>query len=197
MHEFVPIIAEPEARVGNCYVNVEQKVARSGGALVYGWAVWLGDFVCEGEHHAVWENENEDLIDITPNQIGANQVLFIPDNRYLYDNKLIGNIRINIGDNPVVDHFILLSEMKDFLVNTATRLDDERMEFPNKVIQNMYNHYDSLRNNALIYLKEQGKFGSLCYCGSSKTYSICHGKDLAKSIESDKNAVVKFNSQYR
>ncbi len=191
-HEFVSNIPDSEATVGNCYFNVEKKIVKDGGALVYGWAVWLGNFICEGEHHAVWEDECGNLVDITPHQIEVNTVFFIPDDRYVYKNRYIGNIRINIGNNPVVDHFILLSEMKDFLLTIATRIDDEKISFPNRVIHNMYSHHNNRVSNILLYLKEQGKLGTACYCGSTKVYSKCHGKGVFAAIEADKKAVAKF-----
>jgi hypothetical protein len=191
-HEIISVIPEPTAKPENCYINVGDKVARDGGALVYGWAVWLGDFICEGEHHAVWEDDNGNLIDITPHRTDVNKLLFIPDDRFSYEGKYISNIRVGIADNPLIDHFILLSEMKDYLMQFATRIDEEKINF-NTYTGNMYNHYNTLHGNVELYLRDGGKFGSPCYCKSLKPYSKCHGKHLLSAIEVDKKNIEKIN----
>lgn len=184
-HEFVPVVPELEAKVGNCYVNVAHKVAKDGGNLVYGWAVWLGEFICEGEHHAVWEDQNGNLIDVTPHQVEADEVFFISDDRYTYKDTQIANIRVNVGNNPLVDHFILLSEMREFIKNQGVRVDDGYL-FYNDYQKGLKTKYENLCTNVLIYLRAGGKLGSLCYCNSVKTYINCCGKGLQAKIEADK-----------
>lgn len=191
-HEIIPVRPDPAAIPGNCYYNVQDKVTRNGGSLVYGWAVWLSDFICEGEHHAVWEDADGNLVDITPPRIPLNEMLFIPDDRFSYEGKHIANIRSSVVENPLVDHIILFAGMKDFLLKFATRKDNEQHHF-NTFTGNVYNHYDTLFNNALLFFREGGKLGSACYCGSLKPYSNCHGKNLLASIEKVKDTVVKMN----
>ncbi|PSL29024.1 SEC-C domain-containing protein [Chitinophaga ginsengisoli] len=191
-HEIVPIKPDPAATPGNCYFNVQDKVAKDGGNLVYGWAVWLSDFICEGEHHAVWEDEDGNLVDVTPPRVPIDKLLFIPDDRFAYEGKHIGSIRSSIVDNPLVDHIILLAEMKDYLLRFATRVGNEQHHF-NTFNGNIYTHYDTLFNNAVLFFREGGKLGSPCYCGSLKPYSQCHGKNLPASIEKVKDTVVKMD----
>lgn len=192
IHEIVPVVPDPEAIAGKCYSNVADRVSKDGGNLVYGWAVWLSDFICEGEHYAVWEDRDGNLTDITPNRAKATQLLFIPDDRYIYEGVHIGNIRVSVGDNPLTEHLILLSDMKDYVLRYATRVDDENINF-NTYTGNMYNHYNALRDNLQLYLENGGKMGTPCYCGSSKPYSKCHGKDLKAAIAIDKKNVTKVN----
>ncbi|MCF6407208.1 hypothetical protein L3C95_30205 [Chitinophaga filiformis] len=192
-HEIVPVKPDPAATLGNSYFNVQEKVARDGGNLVYGWAVWLSDFICEGEHYAVWEDQEGNLIDITPPRVPLEKLLFIPDDRFIYEGKHIGSIRSSVVDNPLVDHIILLAGMKDYLLGFATRVGNEQHHFSSTFIGNVYNHYDSLFNNAVLFYSEGGKLGSVCYCGSMKPYSQCHGKNLPASMEKVKDTVVKMN----
>jgi len=192
MHEIVPIVPEADAKPGSSYNNVKNKVARDGGNIVYGWAVSSGDFICEGEHYAVWEDNDGNLTDITPHQPEADNLLFIPDDRYSYEGKHIAGIRVSAGDNPLIAHLILLSDMKDFLLQFATRVDDENINF-NTYTGNMYNHYNALRENVLLYLADGGKMGTPCYCKSLRPYSKCHGKNLVKAIDIDKKNVKKVN----
>ena len=191
-HEIIPVKPDPAATPGNSYFNVQEKVAKDGGNLVYGWAVWLSDFICEGEHYAVWEDEDGNLVDITPPRVPLDKLLFIPDDRFTYEGKHIANIRSSVIDNLLVDHIILLADMKDYLLQFATRVGDGQHHF-STFTGNVYNHYDALFNNALLFFREGGKLGSACYCGSLKPYSQCHGKNLPATIEKVKDTVVKMN----
>jgi hypothetical protein len=192
VHEIIAVQPDPAAKPGNSYTNVQEKVAKQGGNMIYGWAVWLDDFICEAEHYAVWEDEDGTLIDITPRQPHADKLLFVPDDRYTYEGKYISSMRVGTDSNPLVAHLILLSEMTAFIRQFATRIDDENINF-NTYTGNMYKHYDALRENLRLYLKEGGKMGTPCYCKSSKPYSKCHGKDLLTTIAIDKTNVVKVN----
>lgn len=191
-HEIISAAPDPDAIKGSSYVNVQQKVDRQGGNLVYGWAVWQDVFICEGRHYAVWEDEDGNLTDITPHHSASAQLLFVPDDRLVYDGQYIASIRISVVNNPLAEHLILLSEMKDFLLQFATHLDDDKINF-NTFTGNMYTHYDTLRENVSLYLEEGGKLGSPSYCKSLKPYSQCHGKNLLAAIEVDRKNVVKMN----
>lgn len=191
-HEIIPVQPAPEAKTGKSFANVQNKITKDGGNLVEGWAVWLGDFICEGEQHAVWEDNDGNLTDITPPRVALDKIMFIPDDRSTSDDKHIRHIRVNITNNPLVDHAIMLSEMKEELLRYGTQVDDDNINF-NTYTGNMYNHYDTLANNVMLFLTEGGKFGSPCYCKSSKPYSQCHGKNLVEAIAVDRKNAAKVN----
>ncbi|SFE63405.1 hypothetical protein SAMN05518672_108182 [Chitinophaga sp. CF118] len=191
-YEIVLIKPDPTTTPGNCYFNVQDKVAKDGGKLVYGWAIWLSDIICEGEHHAVWEDEDGNLVDITPPRIPIDKILFVPDDRFMYEGKHIGSIRNSVVDNPLAEHIILFAGMKDFLLKFATRVGNEEHHF-STFTGNIYNHYDTLFNNALLFFRAGAKLGSTCYCGSLKSYSQCHGKNLLASMEKVKDTVIKMD----
>lgn len=47
----------PAAQEGvlDCFVNVEKRIAESGGSVQYGWRIWeWSNTMIEGEFHAVW-----------------------------------------------------------------------------------------------------------------------------------------------
>lgn len=48
----------------DCFVNVEQAIAKSGGRAIYGWAIWqeLGVYI-EAEFHCVWENDAGEMLE--------------------------------------------------------------------------------------------------------------------------------------
>ncbi|MBW8683584.1 SEC-C domain-containing protein [Chitinophaga rhizophila] len=191
-HEIIKVAPEPAAKPGNSYDNVQKKIASDGGSIVYGWAISSDEFTCGAEHYAVWEDRDGNLTDITPHHPAVDQLIFIPDDRYPYEGKHIAGIRMSTGANPLADHLILLSDMKDYILKYATRLDDERINF-NTYTGNMFNHYNALLENVQLFIQEGGKLGSPCYCGSGKPYSKCHGKDLAAAIAIDKKNVAKVN----
>jgi hypothetical protein len=90
--------ARPEARMmmidrdvplgeyGRCARNVQRVVDARGGAAVYGWSVWEGEYMVECEGHVVWRPaEHNVFINVTPMRGGsAYSGLFLPDgNVYL------------------------------------------------------------------------------------------------------------------
>ncbi|MCW2351767.1 hypothetical protein [Sphingobium sp. B12D2B] len=69
-----------------CFDNVSRKIARSGGSVAYGWAIWhIPDLYYEAEHHAVWRNKSGNLIDVSPQLEGRKRLLFLPDEAAVYD----------------------------------------------------------------------------------------------------------------
>ncbi len=180
-------------RVGSAYeyeiIPVQPGYVKKEGRIVRGWAVWLSEFICEAAPAAAWENENGDLIYVATPLASVTQMLFIPDDNITPDEK---HIRVSTSNNPLVDHLIALADLKDFLVQYGTVLEDGKVNF-NTYTGNVYNHYDALFNNLLLFLSEGKKIGAKCYCGSMKPYSQCHGRNLPAAIEEDKKAVKKFN----
>jgi hypothetical protein len=85
-----------------CFANVERKVRKSGGSIVYGWAIWhLPSFYYEAEHHAVWRNKFGNLIDVSPQFGGRRRILFLPDESAVYDPMMPRqNILAPAGSSP-------------------------------------------------------------------------------------------------
>lgn len=71
--------------LGECWYNCIEHFLANGGQVVYGWLLWeLSDGASVwyiAQHHAVWRDINDKLMDLTPNAIGAEVVMFMPDNR--------------------------------------------------------------------------------------------------------------------
>jgi hypothetical protein len=90
---------EPSASPNECYANCIAKAQRDGGKVVVGWrrdrAIQDGpDLVVTLTHHAVWENPDGELFDITPSIakpngveviIKPNIVDFMPDPSATFD----------------------------------------------------------------------------------------------------------------
>lgn len=171
--EIVPVKIELYSRQLQCYSNVKQKVENDGGKIHYGWRIHQTNLLCEAEHHAVWEDKNEDLLDITPNENNDKEILFVSDNNYTYDGKDVGNIRINATNNFIVDDFILVCETIDKLYSFGERKDELEILLANPIIE-FINEYNELKNVLLNFINNNANKFSNCLCGNSKTYKNCH-----------------------
>jgi hypothetical protein len=90
---------EPSARPNECYANCNAKAERDGGKVIVGWrrdrAIQDGpDLIASLAHHAVWENPDGEMFDITPSIakpngvetiIKPNFVDFMPDPSATFD----------------------------------------------------------------------------------------------------------------
>jgi hypothetical protein len=182
-HESVFIDVTPEdwADVSECYPNVQRKVTESGGRMVLGWQVWKTPYLIEGEMHAVWENPEGDLVDITPKDPAVPRILFIEDENLLYDGVQVNNVRINTTQNNMVDDFISICDAIYLFDNKGERayqyeLDLTEQEKGDKIkllkLKDMAAslvHYGQTRNSA-------------CACGSPESWSSCHGKNLSVTL---------------
>lgn len=182
--EQVPVIVESYAKPHNCYLNVEEKIKRDGGKVHYGWTIYQSDILCEAERHAVWENEDGDLIDITPRKIDFKQIMFVPDNDFIYNGQLVDNIRINLTVNPIVDDFIIVCENLEKLYTFGQRVDDEQLDIPAPVGKLIY-EYENLKAAYFTYIRSGGRPNSKCLCGGKKNYNNCHGQTLKQNINAD------------
>ncbi|OGY26240.1 MAG: hypothetical protein A2Z24_01660 [Candidatus Woykebacteria bacterium RBG_16_44_10] len=75
---FVVVKPHPLAITYNCYDNVERVVEKEGGEAVVGWAIYEDPLAFQFIHHLIWVDPSGNLVDVTPNEICREQVLFIP-----------------------------------------------------------------------------------------------------------------------
>lgn len=182
--EIVPVMIEEYSIPLSCYSNVEKKVLEDGGSIHYGWNIHENGSIYEAEHHAVWENEQGDLIDITPNQLNKAEILFVSDNKFVDNGQSLDNVRINITRNVIVDDFILIAEFIFKLYNFGKRIDDlQFLISPN--INRMILEYEMLKGQLDLLIKSGVTEMSKCYCGSRKSYKNCHHQLLKNSISTD------------
>src|SRR5216683_1794535 len=93
------------AKLLDCFMNVQTKVDSEGGTIQYGWALWQpSGFFLAAEHHAVYEPKaGPPWIDITPHNSDATCILFLPDEKAVYDaNRRQDNIRSNLVNDERV-----------------------------------------------------------------------------------------------
>lgn len=110
--EFVPCRPDPAAEPHMCFLNVETACAQRGGSSLFGWVIWIWDrtFI-EAEHHAVWCQGGQ-LIDVTPNACGAQQIAFVRDPDAVPDRRLRlrrDNVRQPLRADSLVRQYLELS----------------------------------------------------------------------------------------
>lgn len=183
--EWVIFKAESGYEELDCFVNVKKKMEKDGGKIVYGWTIWEHKYFIEAEFHAVWQDDNEDLIDLTPKSNSAQKILFLPDDRIRYDGKQIKNFRLNTSGNPLVNDLITVCDAYFKIVNTGKlafehgNITDQLSHAQNEKIT----YLDLAKNIVLSLLQEDGSVDDLCKCSSGKKFKNCHGKDLKKKFK--------------
>lgn len=106
------------ATVSFCFENVQRKVAKSGGSLAHGWAIWhMPSLYFEAEHHAVWRNKAGNLIDVSPQMGGRRRMLFLPDEDAVHDPmRPRQNIMFPDGDSPLAHEIAALGNSRHSLL---------------------------------------------------------------------------------
>jgi len=183
--EFVEFKTEPNYIELDCFINVKKKVEQDGGKILYGWTIWEHKYFIEAEFHAVWENDDEDLIDITPKSNHATIILFVPDDRVNYDGRQIKNIRLNTSKNPLVNDLIIICDAY-FKITNSGPLAYEHGDITSLLSQEQNDDIAFLnlaKNITLSLLQEDKTIDDLCMCDSDKKFKNCHGKDLGKRFK--------------
>lgn len=108
-----------DAILSFCFENVRQRVLKTGGRIVYGYAIWhLPNAYFEAEHHAVWEDPDGQLLDISPQYNDYPKILFLRDDAAVYDP---GNFRPNAivpeSDHPLAQEIARTSLALNSLMN--------------------------------------------------------------------------------
>jgi hypothetical protein len=180
----IPIKAEKYSTPDSCFFNVQDKVSIDKGELIYGWKLHQTEFIAEAERHAVWRSPEGELIDITPDSIKAESILFIEDNtNWEYNGQFTDNIRVNLTGNSLIDDFILLSETITKLWQTGRRKSRDEVEIINKV-HDIILLLEKDKIERLHFISSGNTRESKCYCGRLEKYKNCHGLDL-KNVYSE------------
>jgi len=171
---YLQVQPEAEAIVNECFSNVEAKIKKDCGSIVYGWQLWEWPHVLiEAEFHAVWRSSHGKLKEITPKQDCEEKILFLPDPKRVYRGITVDNVRSPLRDDPLIHHFIKVSEDIVKVKNRGKRAHMQGyVSIPADEIEPLL-EMQSLIQNMLI----QGlRAHSLCICGSGSKYKRCHGR---------------------
>ncbi|MCC8951694.1 SEC-C domain-containing protein [Bradyrhizobium sp. Arg62] len=170
----VPVDPEPDAVIGECFHNVQAKVAKDGGSIAYGWLVWEWPRVfVEAEHHAVWSDERS-LIDITPHIHREPSVLFLPDPQRIYDyegKKRIINVKRSLGLFKSVDGWISAS---DLLQHTLEQhLKGGKLDIDRDLLKALSEKARMALAVVIVDLAINTRGNDACLCSSGKKFKTC------------------------
>lgn len=83
---YIPVVDDSHGLYGWCSDGVQQKILADGGGPVFGWTIWeWPEVLLTAEFHAVWQNLDGDMVDITPKPGSETSILFVPDKSYPAD----------------------------------------------------------------------------------------------------------------
>lgn len=114
----------PNQPLLECFRIVPEQIAAHGGKQLTGWAVWEtpGVFI-EAEFHAVWQQPDGTLRDVTPRPLPFDQILFVPDSRREYAGRQVDNIRQSLVDDRDVVRFLYLAKRRFEILNKGDLAD--------------------------------------------------------------------------
>lgn len=170
---YIAVVPQKDAIINECFANVQNIINSNGGKMINGWAIWqMANILVEAEAHAVWKNKDGIVIDITPHINNEKQILFLPDEGVVYEEKNIDNIRIPLTDSPLVKEYIRLSEEK---VEILSRYKPhEQID-----IYGLPERYFDIEQRIMelsIQFHTKVERNDKCPCGSGIKYKKCCGK---------------------
>jgi hypothetical protein len=177
---------EPNSKPYDCVNIVKRKVESNGGKMVLGWQIWKTQYWVEAEFHAVWEDLNLELHDITPKVVPINKILFVQDEKLTYDGTQKESIRLNFSKNEFVNDLFKVWEAifrfdnkgeRKFLYDLSSVLNQNQLEYKKYLIE--------LKQIIEFILKSNGNRNSNCPCNSGKKFDKCHGKDFDTKVALD------------
>jgi hypothetical protein len=160
----------PDAMVSDCFHNVNKKVDREGGAILYGWDIseWVGVLV-EAEYHAVWLGPDGPPKDVSPNQHARKQVLFLPDPSRIWTGEFVDNVRFPLFQSGLFADLDTVSKLAVSYYNQGAR-GVHGIELDGEVFRRL----NELKSAITILLSQRGTVNSPCPCGSGLRYKRCH-----------------------
>jgi len=182
---YLSIESDPNSTLQDCFPIVQKKVIDSGGKMVMGWQIWKADYLVEAECHAVWEDSEGILHDVTPKPPSFSKILFVKDESLIYQEKQIDNVRLNITNNKLVDELVLVSEAIFSFDNKGERAMLYGTDFLKSLTKAQMEYREELmliHDLINILLINKGNRNSTCPCDSGNKYKHCHGKDLSKKV---------------
>jgi hypothetical protein len=125
---FLVSVAECDGvSLARCFQNVQAMIQRSGGQIVYGWDIsQIPKIHFEATFHAVWKSPHGEFVDVSPQESGQKQILFLPDVHRKYDGTKVSGRRISIGDSETVERYWDLSDEINILRQKQPPLSPEQ-----------------------------------------------------------------------
>lgn len=85
-HYIVPVLPPSWAKVNWCYPNAVRVAEENQGRVLVGWKIWHWPRVWyHAAHHAVVLTNSGELLDVTPQENGAEKIFFAQSDRLVFD----------------------------------------------------------------------------------------------------------------
>lgn len=171
---YIAVTAEVKDRPVECVWNVRRRIDSDGGEAVLGWKIWEWyGVMIESEFHMLWRMSDGRLMDVTPNVIPAERVLFLPDPSLTYTEAQVNNVRRPLIDDKRVVEFIALADEKFRIHNAGDRARQYEIHLTPAEARRLGEIEE--RSIALQLELSQTVPGrnDLCRCGSGKKYKRC------------------------
>ncbi|MCW2286234.1 hypothetical protein M2323_004027 [Rhodoblastus acidophilus] len=82
----VPVnLGDERFLIGRCWYNVWAASQEGRGDIVHGWSLWSIEKGILGQHHSVLRDKSGTLLDVTPNKIGSQYILFAESEKHGFD----------------------------------------------------------------------------------------------------------------
>jgi hypothetical protein len=117
--EYVDVVPGEAAQIAYCFDNAAAAVARFGGEVAFGWAIWRwpGRYF-EAEHHGIWRTPAGKLIDVTPMLYGQTRTLFLSDPQAVFDPaQFRANVLGAEAGNAVAEEYVALARERAAILN--------------------------------------------------------------------------------
>jgi hypothetical protein len=165
---YLPVQVEPYAEENECFAAVLKKVKVDGGSIQHGWTIWqFGDWMVEGEFHAVWRSPQGDLLDISPKPAGEKSILFLPDFKLIYRGQRRDNLRRPLIKNQLISDYITVAR-KFFLMFNGLKT----ASIDHEIALLMASCQEVSKQMLMAGMSANDG----CLCKSGKRYKNCHGK---------------------
>jgi len=176
----VPVIPILGSEPLECIKNVNLAITRNGGEMILGWRLWrLRNVMVEAEFHTIWKNSQNELIDVSENELNSANIIFLSDPKLTDTGMQVNNIRKALVDDELIYRFITLKNREFQIFNDGEKAqqfeveltDEETIEL-NCIYRESNEILPALQNK---YAFDLGPY-DMCFCNSGMKYKFCCGK---------------------
>jgi len=179
---YVDVLPDDGALVNECFPNVERKILRDYGEMIYGWQIWIWpEIFIEAEFHGVWKAQDGHIVDVTPKIPPMEKILFLPDEYRKYEGFQIDNRRKKISDNGVLDDYFFCNEALYAMKNYGDRKFRKELILKNEESQ-IFQFLVSAIYNLELFIAEKNNRNSPCFCHRNEKYKRCCGETIRRMI---------------
>lgn len=162
-------------RENDCFANVERRVEKRGGRAQHGWLIQQFDVMYEAIAHSIWVTEDEvNWFDVTPRKWANGQVMFVPDERMVWQEQAIQSIRMNRTPREEVDDMIKVLNAGDRVRGIATYTKgSDKPHFPSTEVAGVDTWFMNWGMSWQLFVGKKFTHAAPCPCTSGKPYQNC------------------------